>query len=607
MRVAVVFFCLSILFLGNETNALTFKKGEAISSDVTVISHKNSDDLIDEFNKNNASAVNIMVPDDVLTSFLEAPFERKVKHCGARGNKPYREIDQLSKSPPRRIFGYNSRMDNSEYVEGARQTGRFIHFLTEAYTDSWATGSDQKRSAVLDVLYAWARNDALTETTQCVIDGNISDSCTEWTQDDGQDLSDIKDHGTVQMHMMHLAYGYYLTLSDFKPEDSRHRTIQFWIDSFFEGNKAPEDVYFGMDLGWYWPAVLQASVQKTANSSAVSPKDLIEKAVSELEKIVLEDGSFKERTTRGNRALWYHHTALVETLITLEMARKFGIEIPSSLAKRLEKSGEIFIRGFEDHSYMDRWAKTAHNSIFVPGEQDFSDTLDLPNGNSWFYIFSYRYPQNAFTSRLDQILAEYPKNGRRDGYVGFGLGCLYAVAKEANQHDQSVEIKSSIYEKAPTLEVESVWLLHNSDGGNYSGYTFEYGTLETETVSFENGQFTLMIDFKSPEDRENKYPNLLRIELPVSDIIPENNRLQILECSKITFRSNEDVATHIRFLIGNETSKNKCLLDLMLPEAKILVETLGLGIPQIIKGSGGILDWQKDWLLSVYDNTVQFN
>ena len=607
MRVAVTFFCLTIVFLGNETNALTFKKGETISSDITVINHKNSEDLNKETNKKNAGTVNIMVPDDILTSFLEAPIETKVKHCGARGNKPYREITQLSKNPPRRIFGYNSRMDNTEYVEGARQTALFLNFLSEALTDSWASGSDQKRSAVLDALYAWARNDALMETTQCVVDGIMSDSCTSWTQEDGQDLSDKKDHGTVQMHMMHLAYGYYLTLSDFKPEDAKHRTIQLWIDSFFEGNKEPREVYIGMDLGWYWPAVLQASLQTSASRSAVSPTDLIEKAVSELDKIVLEDGSFKKRTTRGNRALWYHHTGLIETLITLEMARKFEVEIPSSLEKRLEKSGEIFIRGFEDHSYMDRWAKTAHNSIFVPGEQDFSDTLNLANGNSWFYIFSYRYPNNGFTRRLDQILAEHPRNGRRDGYVGFGLGCLYAVAKEANQPDQKIEVKTSIYEKAPKLEVEGVWLLHNSDSGNFSSYTFEYGALKAENASFENGQFKLMIDYQSPEDRENKYPNLLRIELPVSDVVPEDNRLQILKCSKITFRNKDAAATHIRFLIGNESSKNKCLLDLMLPEARILVETLGLGIPQIIKGSGGILDSQKDWLLSVYDSAVQFN
>ncbi|MEK9517790.1 MAG: hypothetical protein VWZ97_07175, partial [Flavobacteriaceae bacterium] len=68
--------------------------------------------------------------------------------------------------------------------------------------------------------------------------------------------------------------------------------------------------------------------------------------------------------------------------------------------------------------------------VFTPGKQDFRDNLELPNGNAWFYIFSYRYPNAAFTKKLDKILNQYPRNGRRDGYIGFGLGCIYAVAKE---------------------------------------------------------------------------------------------------------------------------------------------------------------------------------
>ena len=115
------------------------------------------------------------------------------------------------------------------------------------------------------------------------------------------------------------------------------------------------------------------------------------------------------------------------------MARKHGIRIPSSLGKRIERAGEIFIKGFEDHSYMDKWAKVAHNSVFTPGKQDFKNNLDLPNGNSWLYIFSYRYPNLDLTKKLEKILAKYPKNGRTDGYIGFGLGCVYAVAKEARQ------------------------------------------------------------------------------------------------------------------------------------------------------------------------------
>ena len=58
------------------------------------------------------------------------------------------------------------------------------------------------------------------------------------------------------------------------------------------------------------------------------------------------------------------------------------------------------------------------------------DNLKLPNGNAWFYIFSYRYPNAGFTKKLDKILNQYPRNGRRDGYIGFGLGAFTLLQKK---------------------------------------------------------------------------------------------------------------------------------------------------------------------------------
>ena len=377
--------------------------------------------------------VNIIIPDDVMTAFQNAAPSVKAKHCSAKNDYPYQELAQLAAKPPKRLFGYNSRMDNGKDVEGALEADLFVLRLAEAYTDSWVSGSDNKRQRVMNALYAWAKSDALTKTKPCVKNGRLLDSCTEWTQNDGQDPSDKKDHSTTQMHMMHIAYGYYLTLADFNSDDPKHLVIQNWIKTFFKWNKKPGGVYIGLDLGYHWPAVLQGTIENVSVSSERHPKKLLTKAVRELDKVVLEDGSIKDRTTRGNKGLWYHHTGLIETIVTLEMARKYGVKIPDSLEQRIEKAGEIFIRGFEDHSYMDKWASKAHNGVFTPGKQDFRDNLKLPNGNAWFYVFSYRYPNAGFTQKLDKILNQYPRNGRRDGYIGFGLGCIYAVAKEVGR------------------------------------------------------------------------------------------------------------------------------------------------------------------------------
>lgn len=157
----------------------------------------------------------------------------------------------------------------------------------------------------------------------------------------------------MQMHMMHMAYGYYLMLAGFNSDDPKHKKIQDWIGKFFKWNKKPDSVYMGLDLGYYWPGVLRGALENAPNYSIWNPKKLLTNATRELNKVVLEDGSIKDRTTRGNKALWYHHTGLIETIITLEMARKHSIKIPSSLEQRFERAGEIFIQGFENHSYMD--------------------------------------------------------------------------------------------------------------------------------------------------------------------------------------------------------------------------------------------------------------
>ena len=107
---------------------------------------------------------------------------------------PYQEIVRLSS---KRIFGYNSRMDNRKQVEGAIQTDEFVLKMSEAYTDSWVSGSDEKRQKALDAIYAWANADALTQTKPCAKNGRLLESCTEWTRNDGMTYQTKK---TTQQH-----------------------------------------------------------------------------------------------------------------------------------------------------------------------------------------------------------------------------------------------------------------------------------------------------------------------------------------------------------------------------------------------------------------------
>ena len=92
---------------------------------------------------------------------------------------------------------------------------------------------------------------ALLKTKSRTSNGMLDQGCTEWTQPDGQDLSDAKDFSTVQMWIMKLANGYYFGLTDFKSGDLRHKIIQNCLSEFFKRNKKAKKVNFGLDNGWF--------------------------------------------------------------------------------------------------------------------------------------------------------------------------------------------------------------------------------------------------------------------------------------------------------------------------------------------------------------------
>ncbi|MDC1240123.1 alginate lyase family protein [Litorivicinus sp.] len=382
------------------------------------------------FNKKSAPIVqepiNFIVPSDVLADFAKGSDLDKKKFCSASPNS-VSLVDSYGsgeKEIPLLIKGYNSRMDNGRDIPFADETGLFILRMSEVVTDAWVFNDEQKKEIALEALNQWASQDGLLKTKSCTRNGRLVQGCTAWIQSDGQDLSDSKDFSTVQMWIMKLANAYFFALSNFRPNDSRHKTIQTWLGEFFERNKRANNVYFGLDHGWFYPAILDRLRRNK------SPEALVTKLLKDLDKQVFDDGSMKDRTTRGNRALWYHHDAVKEAMITIEIARTAGVVIPDKLNAKLSKAGVVFVNGYFDHSTLDKWAKEAQNSVYEQGKQDFKNKLNqMPNGHSWFYIFSYRNPHDPLSIKLDDMIRQGNNQAVKDGQIGIGLGCIYAVAK----------------------------------------------------------------------------------------------------------------------------------------------------------------------------------
>ena len=369
-----------------------------------------------------------LLPDDIYTSFQKLELKDRILHCGDVGRHAMEELTSfLSYSPPKKIEGFNSRMDNAENVPGAIETSTFFLRMSEISTAAIFANEPEAEKLALKALNHWAENSALTETKQCYSSKGISDECgEEWKRKDGQDLSPKMDSSAVQKDINHASYAYYSGLQGINPEDKKHKTIKKWLKEFESRNKNPTEAYFGLDFGWHWPAIFK-NRHKTKNCfSKDCPKKLVEKLVQSLNSLVLDDGSLKDRTTRGDRALHYHNEAMFEVIITLELARKYKVDIPQSLHQKVEKAGNIFVNGFFDHSYMDKWAKKAFNAKYTPGKQRFKTDLNKLNyGSSWYFIYAFRYPETKLAQELNNLFHLGTRAAKRDNALGIGLGCVY--------------------------------------------------------------------------------------------------------------------------------------------------------------------------------------
>ena len=362
----------------------------------------------------------IFVSDKDFNDFLNLPKEEIISSCGYKSFSPNWRVINKDLAP--RIKGYNSKMDNDNIVEGHYSRDVHLKYL-EASTFAMASGDETLKERLFDKLYYWASKDALSATMQCYFATgpfDLAPACEgEWSDPDGQDIAPINDATVAVETVMSLNYLYKLYYAGYKPDDDRHKVILGWFESFYQRIKASRDFYFGNSVGWHFPNI---SIKHSLNQDY---KSLIENMVRGLDKSSYSDGSMKDRTTRGNRALWYHSNALGEAFIILEIARIADVEIPPTLEKKLLKAAELFNDAFLDHSVIEPWAKKRVRSQASNGRQEFNSNLDSVSFySSWMQIFQLRYPEHRTAQWLNQELTSKASSLKSNQVTGVPLGCI---------------------------------------------------------------------------------------------------------------------------------------------------------------------------------------
>ena len=368
------------------------------------------------------------IPDNVQDEFNELSIEHKSKFCGFENYKIRKGIINKDLAP--KILGYNSRMDNWKIVEGNHSRDVMKEYLA-AVTYASVTKNDEVKEFLFDKLYTWAKNNALSATKRCYTNSKdkpvLKDCQGEWSDPNGQDLAPVKDSTVAIQIVMGLNYIYNLNFTTYKTDDPRHKKINQWFKSFYKRIKPVSNFYFGNSAGWYFPNI---ALRHNDNKNY---KSLVKKLIKGADKWILKDGSIKNRTTRGNRSLWYHHSGLGEAFMIMEIANAANVKLPKNYEKNLLKAAELFQDGFLDNSILEPWAKKAHNSQPSNGIQKFNKNLNsITIDSQWFHIIQYRYPNHRTSKFLKTKLTTKAKSLKSSGAIAIGIGCIYNALANFN-------------------------------------------------------------------------------------------------------------------------------------------------------------------------------
>lgn len=373
---------------------------------------------------------NGILPRDVVFRAMQRPPHTRVTGCGRV--YPYQLEELESMAPVLKISGYNSRMDNAAAVPGAREAERFATAIADVTVSAYVTEDADALTRIVGVLATWARAGAFLDTLNCVQpDGYISSrgACTQWTRSDGQDPSGIKDWTMPTMLMAGLARNYHALLQDHEADTlaEDHAAIARWLGPDLSRRiPTPRDVYFGVNMAYYWPT----AVSDMAAGRTTRAQDRLRRLHDGIVRLMNEDGSITDRTTRGDRALWYQHTSIGEAVMSFEMMRAAGVPVSARAEQRLHAAVDLFLRAVDDYAVLDPWARQRHNGSYKGGTQDWN-RMGWPStnfGGSWFHVYPYRYPDHPNAARLRAKVSWRQGSATRDTDFGVGVGCIYNLA-----------------------------------------------------------------------------------------------------------------------------------------------------------------------------------
>jgi len=334
-------------------------------------------------------------------------------------------IGSLNASPIYNFSGLTSSWNNRSSIPGADDHENF----TIAFSNYSAIAKERNdvalKTTLVSKLYGWANANAYQGSRLCWSPtSNWDPTCTQWIDPNGNDLSAIQDNNFI-MEMVESLRRSYSLLSDWAKvsEPVKHAKIMEWLLFWDVNTPNPDNVFFGLGMGRYHWEIQR--VKETQGVAATLP--LVNRMMTGITPLVNEDGSIVNRTTRGNRGMWYHYSSLNEIITSIYLAREAGVTVDPVLEARLHKAVDLFLNTLDNPDYIVKWASVGYNNGGSGTAQNFNFTnwYDEPYAGSWIYLYANWYPEQNNSLRLKQkVPFATAKSASQDRQFGIPLGCL---------------------------------------------------------------------------------------------------------------------------------------------------------------------------------------
>ena len=524
----------------------------------------------------------LFYPTDVLDKFDRIPLSIKQEHCQMRG-----DISQLNMiDVPQKISGLTSRMFGSTDLIGVDETSEFVRIFNNLAAQAFFTRDEKLKNNLANALFKLAQNGALMANELCGKDGEII-CAPDWLDDEGQDKSGKRDSNFAHNMATRLSYAYYAYVKNEKIEAGKSATIDNWFDHFAAANLRPK-FEFSTQGGGFVHAMVRAIIEKNSNRDCFGEdcEASMLRLFAKLDNSINEDGSIYPNTFRGDRALYYHNDALNEIFVLMEMGRRFGYAPSKEFLSRVEKAIEIFLAGWADHSFMDKWANEGINGRVRPGIQQFGVRKFRENpSSSWYYIFLHRYPNSPLSREL---VEKYEVNNldRSDADMMWAMSykCIYNLVTKSEQTlPMNLGSKQQLafdVEKIDFngLSIEFYGLADFDDFVKFKG-----GIIDKTGSQFGDGQlnFGLMFDFQnSAAKQKNKVENY-KIAVAADDLDFVTNIDVLRECKKSSYWEDGDRIQEVNIQM-KDVADNNCLFEKLPVETAKILQRLASEMSSIV-------------------------